>query len=56
MEEEPNRTVEENRWEKTHPLTNFQNRILWAAAGVILIMVAVILFFGFKEMFESQAQ
>lgn len=49
-------TENENfNWEKSHPLTKSQNRALQILFGIVLLILAVVLFFGFTEMFEAQS-
>lgn len=43
-----------DKWQKTHPLSEFHNRILTGAVIVALIILAVALFYGFSDMFRTQ--
>lgn len=44
------------KWEKTHPLNKKQMHILWGIVVLLLMVTAVLLFYGFQEMFDAQKQ
>lgn len=55
-EENKESTQDDNiNWDKSHPLSKNQNRILGIIFFIILLVLLIFALSGFKEMFDAQA-